>query len=450
MINKLNFKQTAIGLIPIDWKTTSVGKLSKFKYGLGESAQETGKYVYLRITDLDSDGGINKKNLKYMDESKVKEKDLLNFGDVLVARTGATYGKTYFFKESFLATYGGFLIKFEFDKSLIDSNYFFQFSRGKMYWNQAKNLVNGGAQPQFNANVLSKLILPLPSLSEQQAIASILSSFDNKIDILEKQNETFENINEALFKYWFINFEFPNDTGKPYKSNGGKMIYDENFGKEIPINWSFNNIEKTTSNILRGFTTKYVEKSNLINLNQKVNRGNLLDKNNFKYYPKDTIVPKNKFAQKWDILINSLGQGTLGRVHLYLEQTNNVVVDQHISIIRSDCNQINPKYLFYYLTFPENNARLMESISGSTGMLMLNISKIRNFKIVIPPRSILCKFDLIITDLLEKKVSNLIEIENLKKTRNLLLPRLMSGKIRLNKAHSYSNTLKTDNKEFKE
>lgn len=127
------------------------------------------------------------------------------------------------------------MIKFLLDKELVSNVFFFQFSRSKAYWNQADNLVGGGAQPQFNANVIAELKIPLPSLSEQSAIAKILSGLDDKIELNRQMNKTLESIGQALFKQWFVDFEFPNEKGKPYKSSGGKMV-DSELGK-IPEGW---------------------------------------------------------------------------------------------------------------------------------------------------------------------------------------------------------------------
>jgi len=109
-MEKKRFKKTEIGMIPEDWSIKELGELSDFQYGLGEAAKELGDYVYVRITDITDDGFLNKNSLRYIEKEKVKPEYILQKGDVLVARTGATYGKTYLFDEMFLATYGGFLI----------------------------------------------------------------------------------------------------------------------------------------------------------------------------------------------------------------------------------------------------------------------------------------------------------------------------------------------------
>ena len=98
----------------------------------------------------------------------------------------------------------------------------------------------------------------------------------------------------------------------------------------IPKGWKVGCLEKTCSEIVRGYTNDYVVKSKYINLNQKVNRGNSLDRNNYKFLNENSIIPENKFLKRYDILLNSLGFGTLGRIHYFVEYDINVVADRDI------------------------------------------------------------------------------------------------------------------------
>src|SRR5690606_30721621 len=128
----------------------------------------------------------------------------------------------------------------------------------------------------------------------------------------------------------------------------------------------------------------YVEKSNLINLNQKVNKGFKLDRQYFKYLDESIEIPQSKFATKGDILINSLGQGTLGRVHYFIDNENNIVVDQHLFILRANKNLLYPTYLYNVLSSKPYQLQIERQITGSTGMLMLNASNLKDMPIICP------------------------------------------------------------------
>ena len=99
-----------------------------------------------------------------------------------MARTGATYGKTMLFDEEEQAVYASFLIKIDLDKTVINPSYYWHFAQSNFYWEQANKLVGGGAQPQFNANVLKSIKIPIPPLEEQNRIVAILDKFDKLVN----------------------------------------------------------------------------------------------------------------------------------------------------------------------------------------------------------------------------------------------------------------------------
>ena len=114
---------------------------------------------------------------------------LLKKGDLLVARIGATYGKTLYYNEDYPSLYASFLIKINFKNDCIDSRYYWQFSKSHYYWSQANKLVGGGAQPQFNANALCDVIVPIPPLPLQQRIVRTLDTFESLLTNLKKERE---------------------------------------------------------------------------------------------------------------------------------------------------------------------------------------------------------------------------------------------------------------------
>ena len=314
-------------------------------------------------------------------------------------------------------------------KKVIDDYLYYFLNRDEIHYKLAVNASGSANQANISPDQIKSIKITIPDLDTQIAIAEILSSLDDKIELNNQINLNLEALAESLFKQWFLDFDFPDENGLPYKSSGGELG-DSELG-EIPIGWNIMSFEKICHEITRGFTTKYVDKSNLINLNQKVNRGMYLDKSNFKYYPENSEIPVNKYAKKGDILINSLGQGTLGRIHFYNEDTDNVVIDQHITIIRPDENIFKSEILYCSLINTNSQERLMSMITGSTGMLMLNISKIREFKIVVPPNYLQNQLINSFVSLFESKNCNILENEFLISLRDTLLPQLISGELNI-------------------
>ncbi|APC39980.1 restriction endonuclease subunit S [Clostridium estertheticum] len=269
----------------------------------------------------------------------------------------------------------------------------------------------------------------LPPLNEQKAIVHILSTLDKKVEVNNQINKTLEVMAQGIFKQWFVDFEFPNENGEPYKSSGGEMVASE-LGM-IPKAWEVKSLEESCDEIVRGFTSKYIEKGKIKNLNQKVNKGEFLEKQYFKYLREDIEIPENKYARKYDILLNSLGQGTLGRIHFYVEGEQNIVVDQHITIIRPNNEIAKDSYVYQLLITSAYKGIVDNLITGFTGMLMLNISKVRELKMALPQLDLQENYNIIVKSLYDEKALFLKENEILKNIRDALLSRLMSGETRI-------------------
>ena len=164
----------------VEWKT--LGEIAEFKYGFTDKAKDKGNVRFVRITDINEYGKLRDNDYKYIDLTAENEEYILSKGDLLMARTGATFGKAMLFNENYPAVYASFLIRIRFIGEIILPDYYWHFSQSSLYWNQAYELVGGGAQPQFNANALKAVKIPIPPLSEQESIVSILDKFDSLVN----------------------------------------------------------------------------------------------------------------------------------------------------------------------------------------------------------------------------------------------------------------------------
>ncbi len=185
-----NYKPT----IKIDpkWTTASVGDFCELTYGYTDTAKETGDARFVRITDIDNSGLIKNDEIKYVSLTDDNSKYLLKHNDILVARTGATFGKTLIFKENYPAVYASFLIKIDFDHTFLDPFFFWIFTQTLSYWNQANALVTGGGQPQFNSNAIRQIKVPVPPMEIQKEIVSQVKDELSIIDYNKKLIEMFE------------------------------------------------------------------------------------------------------------------------------------------------------------------------------------------------------------------------------------------------------------------
>ncbi len=286
-------------------------------------------------------------------------------------------------------------------KNVTIPEYIYYLSISPRFREKAISLMTGtSGRQRVQLDPLKEEIFYISSIHDQIKTVKILATIDEKIKLNSKINN---NLHELCRK-----------------------IFEQTFNYDM----SFDSLDNLCSEITRGYTKNYVEKSNLINLNQKVNKGQKLEKQYYKYLDENQEIPKNRYVRKNDILLNSLGEGTLGRIHLFEENANNIVIDQHISILRASA-KISPYYLYYLLSSNEYQNKIENSVTGTTGMLMLNISVVRGFKIPVPDKKDIDYFDSIAKACMNKITINTLENEKLSELRDTLLPKLMNGEIDL-------------------
>jgi type I restriction enzyme M protein len=191
--------------IPInpEWPMVELGEITKPEYGFTEKASEQGNARFIRISDISDNGKLLSKNPKYITLTDEARDSMLEKGDILVARTGATYGKTLIFEEDYPSVFASFLIRLRFPKRLVQPYFYWVFAQSELYWRQARALVTGGGQPQFNGNALKRVRVPLPSLATQQAIVAEIEAEQALVNANRELVERFEQkIQSTLSRIW--------------------------------------------------------------------------------------------------------------------------------------------------------------------------------------------------------------------------------------------------------
>ena len=191
--------------IPIhpEWPMVELGEVCKPEYGFTMTASESGDARFIRITDIAEDGTLRKEDPKFIMLTDDARPFLLNKGDILVARTGGTYGKTLLFDEEYVAVFASFLIRLRFAEGSVHPRYYWSFAQSEAYWNQARSLMTGGGQPQFNGNALKQLKLPLPPFSTQQAIVAEIEAEQALVAANRELIARFEKkIQATLARVW--------------------------------------------------------------------------------------------------------------------------------------------------------------------------------------------------------------------------------------------------------
>lgn len=185
-----------------NWEWAELGELAEFEYGLGEPALETGEYRYIRITDINDSGLLRSEEPKFINLKKDELNYVLNEGDVLVARTGATYGKCLYFEGNQPAAFAGYLIRVNLNER-VGNRFFWMFAQGLEFDKQKKRLVSGGGQPQFNANALAKVKVPIPPIEVQdfliKSVEAEMKQIDSNRKLIESYNQRKANVISKLY-----------------------------------------------------------------------------------------------------------------------------------------------------------------------------------------------------------------------------------------------------------
>lgn len=307
----------------------------------------------------------------------------------------------------------------------------------KSYKQRIINQETGTVFGSINKSGIENLKFPFPNDKEQKAIASILSALDEKIELNNRINKILEEMARAIFKHWFIDFEFPNENGEPYKSSGGEMVESE-LGM-IPKGWEVKKIGEIVD-IFNGYSYKSKEllesQDAMITIKNFDRTGGfkldglkeikLSDRVKEKHYVEkfDLIVAHTDLTQKADIIGNPILIFTKGKYKNLIISMDTVKV--------SPKGYMNTFMLYLILRDKRFKFHAMSYTSGTT-VLHLNKRAIPEYKVSLPTDSqLINNFNEIIEPIF-KRISILYE-ENqiLRKARDTLLPKLMSGEIRVN------------------
>ena len=233
--------------------------------------------------------------------------------------------------------------------------------------------------------------------------------------LIALRNDNLEQQAQALFKSWFVEFE-------PFRD----LPFVESELGMIPQGWSATVLEELCSFISRGLTPKYDDSSDELILGQTCVRNNIVTLDNArKHKPKQKT---EKWVQLWDTLINSTGVGSLGRVGIVYFDMNNVAIDSHITVARA-----KSALLRHYVgrNLLGRQFEIENMAVGSTGQTELPKDRVKSLPIVLPDDNALTSFNAIIEPIAYQLYRNIEESRRLAELRDTLLPRLMSGEIKV-------------------
>ena len=400
-----------------EYRTYTLEELTSGKgsYGIAASAVpfEASLHTYLRITDINDDGSLNKSGLMSVDEDDA-EKYLLKPNDIVFARTGNSTGRSYFYDGSDgELVYAGFLIKFTLDSAKVNPRILKYYTHSKPYYDWVQSFGTGSTRGNINAKTYGNMPITLPPRDIQDKIVEILKSLDDKIEVNKQINDNLEQQAQALFKSWFVDFD-------PFRD---QPLTESELGM-IPNGWRAAVLDELCSFISRGLTPKYDESSDELILGQTCVRNNIVTLDNARRHkPKQRT---EKWVQQWDTLINSTGIGSLGRVGIVYFDMDNVAIDSHITVIRPKSALVR-HYVGRNLL--SRQPEIENMAVGSTGQTELPKERVKSLPIRLPDENALIRFNAIIEPIAYQLYRNIEESRRLASLRDALLPRLMSGEL---------------------
>ena len=283
----------------------------------------------------------------------------------------------------------------------------------------------GSSQPLITQSMLKDMVVDIEiDIEKQKKIANSISIIDQKIQINNQINQELEAMAKTLYDYWFVQFDFPDQNGKPYKSSGGKMIYHPELKREIPEGWGVTKLNEVVD-LISGYpfsSNDYVTsgKYKLYTI-KNVQDGYTVDKvdNYLDFLPSNM---SHECQLRRGDLIMSL-TGNVGRVGMVYE--DDVLLNQRVLKL-NPINKTHKSFIYSFFRSDVTKAHL-ENMSTGTSQKNLSPIDIGNMMIPFPSESLLSKF----LDNLNMLENNLVENQQLTKLRDWLLPMLMNGQVKV-------------------
>jgi type I restriction enzyme S subunit len=375
-------------------------------------------HPYIRARDI-RNGKINFTNPKYLSKSvyeKIK-RYIVRETDVVITIVGANIGDV-----GYITT--------EFDGANLTENavklsakpeklnplylkYVLLLDAMKEYF---QVVASGAAQGKLGLYKIKTMEIPVPLLSYQHKIAKILSAYDDLIENNLKRIKLLEEMAQITYEEWFVRMKFPG-----YKT----AVFDDE--TDLPTGWKNLRVENYVKTLSKGPSLNYEsDGAKYPVLNQSCIRNGEIELDKVLYSEKLSKNKQECYLEINDILINSMGQGTLGRVSKNVSIKEKFIIHNCITFLRAK-NEYSQFLLFYFIA---SHKPYFESIAqGSTGQSTLKTELVSNLKLKLPSREILNRFDKIVSPIWKNIGALKIQNQHLKEARDILLPRLMTGMV---------------------
>ncbi len=381
-----------------NYKEYKLSDLMEIKYGKDHKHLADGSYP------LFGSGGI----MRYVEKFICEEES------ILIPRKG-TLSNLFYVNEPFWSVDTMFWSRINQEKVLPKYLYY-----ALKTYNLAELNV-GSAVPSLTTEVLNKVLVSIPNIETQTSIAEILSSLDEKIELNNKINQELESLAQTLFKQWFIDFEFPNENGEPYKSSGGEMV-DSELG-EIPKGWKMDSLDNIAE-FLNGLALQKFPAESDYEFLPVIKIRELRQKDTSNSDKASVNIPEKYIIEDGDVLFYWSGS-----LMIDFWTNGKGALNQHLFKVTS---KEFPKW-YYYLWTKHHLTEFIEiAESKATTMGHIQRQHLTNAKVVIPTKNTIINFSIVFEPFISKIIENRIESGGLIKLRDTLLSKLISGELEIN------------------
>jgi len=399
--------------IPDGWRIEKLGDVTSYAQEKVDNSQiDTTRYI---STDnmIPNRGGILVSSKK-PNESKINS---YLKGDILVSNIRPYFKKIWMAKFSGGCSNDVLVIR---SNSNVNADFIYYYLSQEDFFDYTVRTSKGTKMPRGDKEAIMNFLVNVPPLSEQQAIAKILSDLDEKIELNNKMNKTLENIAQAIFKRWFIDFEFPNENGDPYKSSGGEMVESE-LGM-IPKGWeivSLSNIADFLNGLpLQNYRPREDEEC-LPVIKIRELRNGFTDSTE----RCTSNIPKSYIAENGDVIFSWSGS-----LEVVIWSYGKGAINQHLFKVSSEKY---PKWFYYFwlLRFLPEFRKIAEDKATTMGHIQRH--HLNESLLPVPPQELMDKFGKPIESEFEEAITLRIQSMTLSNLRDILLPKLMTGRIRV-------------------
>ena len=424
------------------------------KYKLGEIAEITSskrifekEYVedgipFIRGQEI-TDGSITNSSSRFLCYITPERYEELkkNYGvpqknDILITAVG-TIGNTYLVEDNKKFYFkDGNIIWFKNISADVYPKYLQFFMKSTFFNKQIEYSLIGAVQKALTIVMLSKIEIPLPTFQTQQKIAAVLSALDDKIALNRRMNAKLEQMAKRLYDHWFVQFDFSNADGKPYKASGGKMEYNEVLKREIPAGWEVKKLgELFTTNRGVSYSTKTITGDigiPMINLASFSPDGSYkID--GIKIYTGE--YTEEKVLKPFDLVMCNTQQTAIdfskdiiGKALLVPDIfEGDITSSHHVNTLKTQNEKL--KFYLYRLFNTDYFHAYISHYASGTNIMGLDFAGVENYSAVIPSEEILSKFADFTLDIEKKKSEIIRENKKIIALRDRLLPLLMNGQV---------------------